>query len=718
MKLFDPKKWAGAGYACVFIILSTVILFLFPFSVELLAFSSDDGLFELANYQTFSDPILVFSTILAVILIAPILFTKLRLPGVIGIIAIGVVIGPSSLNFLEADSTVTMLGQIGLLYIMFIAGLEINLTEFFKHKDRSIIFGAVTFIIPQTLGTVLFLWMGFDWFASLLIASMFASHTLVAYPVITKLGLTQNKAVITTVGGTIITDTVALLLLAVIASGYQGDLDLGFWLNMGLMLLLYSFIVIGVVPKISRWFFSNIEDESFEFIFVLLLAFGLSYLARAMGIEPIVGAFFVGLVMNRLIPKSSPLMNRIQFVGNTLFIPFFLLYIGLLVDISVLASSITAWIVMGAMLGTNIITKLIASKFTQRYLKFSSDEGWVMFGLSTTEAAATLAATLVGYELGIIGDEVLNGVIMMILVTCIMGPIIVERFGRNIAVKEKNSPVNQENKTERILVPLANPEAITELINLATILKKDFEGTLYPLSVVNQAGDVEKQIADAENILRNATQLTSSTNTNAKTITYVDVNIANGISRAITENRITDVIMGWNRKFSTAQKIFGTVLDQLLHQTTQLLIVSNLRAKLPLHKRIVLCIPPGLTIEDGFERAFEKIVLLAGDIGVEIVIISSEHHNKDIQDHLSVSGLSQSAKITFDEVSVWEDLILKLQSVNRSDDLIVLMSSRRNTISFVRRFEPMPREIAETFEKNSLLVVYPQVSYQISHKDQ
>jgi Kef-type K+ transport system membrane component KefB len=292
---------------------------------------------------------------------------------------------------------------------------------------------------------------------------MFASHTLVAYPVITKLGLTQNKAVITTVGGTIITDTVALLLLAVIASGYQGDLDMAFWLNMGLMLLLYGVSIIGLVPKLSKWFFRNIEDESLEFTFALLLAFGLSYLARVMGIEPIVGAFFVGLVMNRLIPKSSPLMNRVQFVGNTLFIPFFLLYIGLLVDISVLTSSITAWIVMGAMLGANVITKLIASKFTQRYFKFSSDEGWVMFGLSTTEAAATLAATLVGYDLGIIGDEVLNGVIMMILVTCIMGPIIVEKFGKNIAVKEKYAPVKQEDRTDRILVPLANPESSPSL---------------------------------------------------------------------------------------------------------------------------------------------------------------------------------------------------------------------------------------------------------------
>lgn len=708
MKLFDQKYWPETGYAYIFAIFSAVVFFLL-FTTELLSFTSDNAVSDVSNHEPFSDPILVFSTILAVILIAPILFTKMRLPGVIGIIAVGVVIGPSLLNFLEPNSTVIMLGQIGLLYIMFIAGLEINLSEFFKHKDRSIIFGAATFIIPQTVGTLLFLWMGFDWFASLLIASMFASHTLVAYPVITKLGLTQNKAVITTVGGTIITDTVALLLLVVIASGFQGDLDLSFWLNMGLMLLLYGFIVIGMLPKLAKWFFSNIEDESFEFIFVLLLAFGLSYLARAMGIEPIVGAFFVGLVMNRLIPKSSPLMNRVQFVGNTLFIPFFLLYIGLLVDISVLTSSITAWIVMGAMLGTNVVTKLIASKFTQRYFKFSSDEGWVMFGLSTTEAAATLAATLVGYELGIIGDEVLNGVIMMILVTCIMGPIIVEKFGKRIASKEKLITIKHEDRKDRILVPLANPEAISELVNLATILKSDFDGTIYPLSVVNQAGDVEKQLSDAENTLNKAIQFASSTSTTTKTLTYVDVNIANGISRAITENRITDVVMGWNRKFTTAQKIFGTVLDQLLHQTSQLLMVSNMKTILPMHKRIVLCVPPMMLQENGFKRAFEKITALANDIGSDILIISEYDQVSELRS--LIAKTNPSVNFNYESVTIWDDLSILLESTTRIDDLIVLLASRSNTISFNRKYESLPRQIAEKFESNSLLVVYPQLEY-------
>jgi len=406
----------------------------------------------------FSDPILIFSTILAVILIAPILFNRLKLPGIIGIIVFGVLLGPSVFGLITVEGSVTLLGQVGLLYIMFLAGLEINLNEFFKHKHRSLVFGALTFTIPQVLGTLVFLALGFDILASLLVASMFASHTLVAYPIINKLGITKNNAVLTTVGGTILTDTAALLLLAVIARAHQGELSTAFWIELSIMIAIYVAVVLIVLPRLSRWFFQHFQDQILEFLYVLFIAFGFSYLARVIGIEPIVGAFFVGLVLNRMIPDSGPLMNRIQFVGNSIFIPVFLLYIGMLVDVKVLFSSWKAWGVMGTMMALNIGTKLISAKLTQKIFNYSKAEGWIIFGLSTTEAAATLAATLVGLRLGIIGDEILNGVILLILVTCILGPTVVQKFGRMVAVAEEQKPYDPEEAPQRILIPLANPE--------------------------------------------------------------------------------------------------------------------------------------------------------------------------------------------------------------------------------------------------------------------
>ena len=400
-----------------------------------------------------TDNVLLFLVLLLVVFLAPTISRWIKLPGVVGIILAGVALGPNGINLISMTTAIELLGSVGLLYIMFIAGLEINMTDFLRNKNKSIVFGLLTFLIPQITGMIIFRLLGFSWAASILIASMFASHTLVGYPVITKLGITKNIAVLTTVGGTIITDTLALLILAIIARSVTGELDLNYWISLTLFVSVYFAIIIYFLPILGRWFFKHNEDGSAQFYFVLVVAFGCSFLAKVIGIEPIIGAFLAGLVLNRMIPVTSTLMNRVQFVGNSLFIPFFLLYIGMIVNIELLIKNPSAWIVMFVMLFTNMITKYVSSKLTQKIFKFSSAEGWVIFGLSTTEAAATLAATLVGYRLKIIGDDVLNGVILMILITCIIGPIVVEFFGKKI-VQQKSKSNLQKIDFKHIIVPV------------------------------------------------------------------------------------------------------------------------------------------------------------------------------------------------------------------------------------------------------------------------
>jgi len=653
----------------------------------------------------FSDPILIFSTILAVILIAPILFNRLKLPGIIGIIVFGVLLGPSVFGLITVEGSVTLLGQVGLLYIMFLAGLEINLNEFFKHKHRSLVFGALTFTIPQVLGTLVFLALGFDILASLLVASMFASHTLVAYPIINKLGITKNNAVLTTVGGTILTDTAALLLLAVIARAHQGELSTAFWIELSIMIAIYVAVVLIVLPRLSRWFFQHFQDQILEFLYVLFIAFGFSYLARVIGIEPIVGAFFVGLVLNRMIPDSGPLMNRIQFVGNSIFIPVFLLYIGMLVDVKVLFSSWKAWGVMGTMMALNIGTKLISAKLTQKIFNYSKAEGWIIFGLSTTEAAATLAATLVGLRLGIIGDEILNGVILLILVTCILGPTVVQKFGRMVAVAEEQKPYDPEEAPQRILIPLANPETSEGLMELALMMKDKSNEPLFPLTVAKQDAHVDSRVAAGEKMLQKAVEYAIAADVKVAPMTRVDVNIANGIARAVSETRISDVIIGWNGQLSAQQRIFGSILDQLLDQTSIELFVCKLEVPPATNTRIVLAVPPFSEHEKGFPEMLKSIKLFASKMGVKILLIGENNNIESVAETLK--KIRPEAPVSTLGLEKWSSLIDILNTILEKTDMIMLVSTRKGSVSWQRRLEILPRKLSAKFPGNSLIVGFP-----------
>ena len=345
----------------------------------------------------FQNPVLVFSIILFIILFAPILLSKLKIPAVIGLIVAGIIVGPNGFNILMRNSSVELFGTVGLLYIMFLAGLEIDLNEFKKNKYKSITFGFLTFSIPMLIGTIVFYYfLNYSMVSSVLIASMFASHTLVTYPMVSKLGISKNPAVNITVGGTMITDTAALLVLAVIAGSATGQLDNAFWIRLTVSVIVFAAIVIFLFPIVSRWFFKRNSDSIAQYIFVLALVFLASFLAMVAGIEAIIGAFLAGLALNRLIPRTSPLMNRIEFVGNALFIPFFLIGVGMLIDYRVLFGSYNALLVALIMTVIATVAKYLAAVSTQKIFRLSKDQGLMIFGLSNSQAAATLAAVLIG----------------------------------------------------------------------------------------------------------------------------------------------------------------------------------------------------------------------------------------------------------------------------------------------------------------------------------
>ncbi|MDQ3556339.1 MAG: cation:proton antiporter, partial [Gemmatimonadota bacterium] len=440
-------------------------------------------------------PTQIVAIAMVIFLLAPLLMQRLRVPGLIGLILAGAIVGPNALNLLARDQTIVLLGTVGLLYLMFLAGVEIDLHGFRRYRNRSLVFGALTFFIPQLVGTAVGRLLGYGWPAAILLASMFASHTLLAYPIAIRFGISKNGAVTTAVGGTIITDTAALLVLAVIAASTRGTLDALFWVRLVVLLAVYLAAVLWGLPRLGRWFFRRGRTGGIaEYVFILAALFTGAFLAEVAGVEAIVGAFLVGLALNPLIPEHGPLTNRIHFVGEAVFIPFFLLSVGMLVDVRVLFGGVDAWRVMIAMTVTVTLTKWLAARVTQRIYRFSPEEGWMIFGLSVPQAAATLAATLVGYEVGLFDDAVLNGSILMILVTCIVGPYVVEKFGRRMALREERRPLDPEAAPQRILVPMANPATANALLDLALVIREP--GSTEPLFPLTVVPDEEERSAE------------------------------------------------------------------------------------------------------------------------------------------------------------------------------------------------------------------------------
>jgi Kef-type K+ transport system membrane component KefB len=653
------------------------------------------------------DPVLIFGICMTAILVVPLLLERIRLPGIIGPILAGVLLGPSVLNVLERGQALELLGAVGLLYIMFLAGLEIDMGQFLKHRNRSLVFGSITFLIPQVLGTIIFRYLlGFDWAAAILIASMFASHTLVPYPIISRLGILKNNAVVTTVGGTIFTDTIALLILVVIARSVQGELNAMFWFSLTLSMIIYVAAILYFLPRLTRWFFRNVGDGGrSEFLFVVAIVFLCAFAAKAVGTEAILGAFLAGLTLNRSIPERSRLMSRIQFFGDTFVIPFFLLFIGLLVDVSVLLSGAQAWIVMIAMLSTNVGTKFIAAKLTQRIYNYTNPEMWVMFGLSTCEAAATLAAALIGYELNIIGDDVLNGVVLMIFATCVLGPSIVERFGREIAKQEQERPYEPREAPQRILVPLANPATSETLIDIAAMLRdRGSEEMVFPLTVVAERHDsnTESNVAGAERLLAHAVVHAAEINLPINPVTRVAANPASGIVDAATERRISDIVIGWNGVRSTPQRIFGGVIDQMLEQANQQILVCRLTHPISTVRRVVAILPALSDHNPGFYDAVRTLKHLTAQVGEELQVVVVDDDLDRYKHHFDAVKIDVKTNLI---KTNWRELKGTLSTTITDTDLVILVSARQKTVAYTGELKRLPRELADL--QLSFIVLYP-----------
>jgi Kef-type K+ transport system membrane component KefB/nucleotide-binding universal stress UspA family protein len=662
-----------------------------------------------------TNPVLKFLLILVIILFAPIILNKIKIPHLLGLIIAGAIIGPNGFYLMARDSSIILSGTAGLLYIMFLAGLEIDLGDFKKNSKKSIVFGLYTFLIPMTLGIIAgYYILQFSMLTSVLLASMFASHTLIAYPLISKLGVAKNRAVNIAVGGTMITDTLALLVLAVIVGMSAGEVNTAFWIRLSVSIVIFGLIVMLLFPIIARWFFKKYDDNVSQYIFVLVMVFLGAVLAELAGIEAIIGAFLAGLALNRLIPHTSPLMNRIEFVGSAIFIPFFLIGVGMLIDYRAFFKDLDTIKVAAVMTIIATSAKFLAAWLTQRTYNFSLDERRLIFGLSNAQAAATLAAVLVGYNLilgetpegepiRLLNESVLNGTILMILITCTIASFVAQKGAKNIALSEVPEPDDDKDVREKILIPIRNIETTDELINLGvTIKSKNNKDGIYALSIVDNNSTDGMEERNAKKLLVKAAVTAASTDNILTELLRYDQNIVNGIKSVIKEHNITDLIMGLHIKSELSTSFLGELTESILERSRTTTFIYKSIQPLSTIKRHLIIVPDKAEKETGFPFWLIKVWNIARNTGATLVFYSSAE---------TLNYIKQVQKIhpvpcEFIEFNNWDNFLILSGQCQKNDNLIIIMS-RKDKPSFQENMANVPGYLNKNFRENSFIFVYP-----------
>jgi Kef-type K+ transport system membrane component KefB len=649
-----------------------------------------------------TEPVVVFGIVLFAILSIPMLFTRLRIPGIIGLILSGMVLGPSGFNVIASKGSIELLGTVGLMYLMFLAGLELDMQTFSKSRNKSIVFGGLTFIVPLVIGYIVCIWvLGYNQIASLLIASIFSTHTLISYPIVSRFRITKIEPVGVTIGGTIITDTLVLLLLVVITTLAKGDLTFLFWVKLTIKTLLYLGFILFIFPLIGKWFFRNITGEPIsQYVFVITMVFFAGGLAKIAGIEPIIGAFLAGITFNRQIPQSSTLMNRIEFIGNALFIPFFLIFVGMFIDIRVFLSGWESLKVATILIAVALITKWLAAFLTQKIFGYKRVYRKLIYGLSSSHAAATIAVILIGYQLGIIDTIVLNAIIILILVTCLVSSFVTEHVSRQLVVMEKPREQLTEAR-ERILVPISNPETIDILLEFANYMKTHHsQDPIYTLMVVKD----ENEVAKSKILMSRAIEVGSAAEYKVETATRVDVNITSGIVRACKELLISDVVMGWSGNFSPKQWIFGTMIENLLSEIRQPIYVVGFKQPLNTLNQISALIPPFAEYESGFQHWLKALRNLTSQTNSKLKFIVEKTSIDNFKIAIEKSKLKLN--YTIEEIGVWEDFF-KPNFELADNTLLFLLSARKGSISYSQKLDNIPNIISKRFKGKSYVIAYP-----------
>ncbi len=656
-----------------------------------------------------TNPIWIFCVVMVIILFAPLLMGKLRIPHIIGLILAGIIIGEHGLNILKYDDSFKLFGQVGLFYIMFLASIEMDLNNFRKNKQKSIVFGLLTFLIPLVLGVVTSVYiLGFDLASSVLLASIYGSHTLLTYPIVSRYGLSGQRSVTITIGGTAIAISLSLIMLAVISQMYQGEASVSYWILLAVKVTSIVLLICLLLPRLANWFFKKYDDAVSHYVFVLAVLFMGGGLMDLAGMEGILGAFLVGLVLNPLIPRVSPLMNRIEFVGNAIFIPYFLIGVGMIIDIGALFSSWGAWKVAGVMTVVAAVSKFLAAFTTQKIYRMSATEGLMMFGLSNAKAVVTLTVALLGYNLGLFNEDVLNGAIVMIIFACTISSVCTDRAAKKFVLEERMptaaDAAAESAKIERVLIPVANPETIESLMQLALLFRTKEQPTEFiALSVTTDGQEARSGMEKGRKLLEKAAQIASAVDTDVHMVSRYDINVPSGIIHTIKEYDATDLVMGMHRKSGFMDSFFGNLTGNLLKGTGREVIVNRLMIPVNTFTSIVVVVPALAEYETGFAHWMSQLLRISSHLKCSLRFIAEDDTSDRIEE---ICGTTNALiRVERHEKRNFTDT---LSFALAEDELLVVISARSNTLSYDPAFDRIPHIINRNYADSSFMIIYPE----------
>lgn len=661
-----------------------------------------------------TQPIPIFFTVMAIILLAPLLLGRLKIPNVISLIIAGVAVGPHGFNLLARDMSFEIFGQVGLLYLMFLAGIEIDMYHLKKNISKGLVFGAYTFLIPLVAGAAAAM-VCFDvpLLTGALLGSMFAAHTLIAYPIVSRFGLTKTRPVVIAIAGTIVAVLGSLIVLAGVL-GVEREGSIRSLFPILVSLVVFCIAVIYTYPRITRWFFKNYREPVPQFIYVLVMVFLSAAIATWIGIEGVFGAFFAGLVLNRYIPGRSPLMVRLEFVGNAIFIPYFLIGVGMLIDLHVVVAGWSTIYVAGVMTAIAMTTKWLAALATQKTFGMDSLARKIIYQLSNAHTAVALAVVTIGYGMNLFSVEILNGTVIMILVTCTVSSLGTESAATRMrlriieaAEESDSSGAPQSAQVPRTLVAVSNPLTAPGLVDLA-ILSRDpsLTGPETQLCALHVRTDhsassremgrrtlelAERRAAAVENVLT--------------PIERVDNNFINGVVNTMAERDISEVFIGLHRRTGVIDTFMGDKIEQLLLATDRMLVITRLFIPVNTVTRIIVAVPPKAQYETGFRRWVEAVGLIGRQLGCRVIFHCSPDAAPLIATVLRRARIE--LRVEFEDMETYDDFVIRSREV-LDDDLFIVVSARRSSLSFSSDMDSVPAFLQRYFSRHNIILLYPE----------
>lgn len=668
---------------------------------------------NLSQYFPITDPTLIFFVVLLMILLSPIIMGRLRIPHIIGMVLAGVIVGKYGLNILERDASFELFGRVGLYYIMFLAGLEMDMEGLKKNRTRVIVFGLLTFLVPFAMtyfmGVSL---LSYTPLAALLLSAIMASNTLIAYPIVGRYGLTRHTSSTLSVGSSMMALFMALIVMASIVNSFQGGAGIGFWVLFVVKFFVYSTGLILVIPRLTRWFLRRYSDAVMQFIFILAVVFLSAALSDAVGLEGIFGAFLSGLILNRFIPRVSPLMNRIEFTGNALFIPYFLIGVGMLINVRLLFQGThILWVVFCLVLfGT--LGKAIAAYLAAGVFRMPRLAGHMMFGLTSAHAAGAIAMVMVGRRLEIspgvylFGDEVLNGIVIMILFTCVISTVVTEWAAQRLRLKEKKEPeLVKTVNDEKILIPVKYPEYADNLVSMATMMRNPkLKRELVALNVVYDDVNMRHNQAEGQRLLEHLQHLASASDVPMTTQVRIAANIANGIKHAFKEFQASEILMGLHFHHNISKGFWGEFTRSLYNGLSRQIIITRIMQPLNTVRRIQVIVPSRAEFEPGFYRWLERLARMTENLECRIIF----HGRKDTLQLINeyIHNNFASVRAEYVPMKHWNELPDLATKVSK-DHLFVIVTARKGTISYKSAMERLPDEVNRYFKGKTLMIIFP-----------